>query len=185
MHFGKTETYINSYLVAGRYSSPKSLDQPNTSHSHLLGSFTIFNMRFSAIVALVTSVALVSATPSPAVAASSLVARSGDGSIELTKRSGCGSTGPLGDGHFIWWITAPCTPGTQKTCQVTDKTGCLPGETSKIGSVEVDNPDDTTQIAKKSGTNTLPFTCPPGGQVRCQANFNDNDDGPSYSLRVF
>ncbi|KAH9851986.1 hypothetical protein C2E23DRAFT_828538 [Lenzites betulinus] len=141
-------------------------------------------MRFSAILALVTSLALVSATPSPA-ADSSLVARSGDGSIELAKRSGCGSTGPLGDGHFIWWITASCTPGTQKTCQVTDKTGCLPGDTSKIGSVEVDNPDDTTQIAKKSGTNTLPFTCPPGGQVRCQANFNDNDDGPSYSLRVF
>ncbi|KAI0630457.1 hypothetical protein C8Q77DRAFT_1075151 [Trametes polyzona] len=136
-------------------------------------------MRFSTVFAFVASAALVSATPS------SLVARSGDGSVELAKRSGCGSTGPLGEGHFLWWITAPCKAGTQMTCQVTDKTGCVPGDTSKIGSVEVDNPDDTQQIAKKSGTNTLPFTCPPGGQVRCQANFNDNDDGPGYSLRVF
>ncbi|KAI0630451.1 hypothetical protein C8Q77DRAFT_1160039 [Trametes polyzona] len=134
-------------------------------------------MRFSTVFAFVASAALVSATPS------SLVARSGDGSVELAKRSGCGSTGPLGEGHFLWWITAPCKAGTQMTCQVTDKTGCVPGDTSKIGSVEVDNPDDTQQIAKKSGTNTLPFTCPPGGQVRCQANFNDNDDGPGYSLR--
>ncbi|KAI0630459.1 hypothetical protein C8Q77DRAFT_1075154 [Trametes polyzona] len=93
-------------------------------------------MRCSTFLAVLTSAAIVSATPSPADA--SLVARSGDGSIALAKRSGCGSTGPLGDGHFIWWITASCTPGTQKTCQVTDKTGCLPGDTSKIGSVEVD-----------------------------------------------
>lgn len=71
-------------------------------------------MRFSTIFALVTSAALVSATPSPAPADASLVARSGDGSISLAKRSGCGSTGPLGDGHFIWWITASCTPGESK-----------------------------------------------------------------------
>ncbi|KAI0668026.1 hypothetical protein C8Q78DRAFT_1099004, partial [Trametes maxima] len=32
-------------------------------------------------------------------------------------------------------------------------------------------------------TNTVTFVCPSGGQVRCQANFNDNDDGPGYSLR--
>lgn len=64
-------------------------------------------MRFSTIVALVASVGLAAATPS------SLVARSGDGSVEIAKRSGCGSTGPLGTGHFKWWITTSCTPGTQ------------------------------------------------------------------------
>ena len=64
-------------------------------------------MRFSAIVALIASAGLVAATPG------SLVARSGDGSVELAKRSGCGSTGPLGTGHYIWWITAPCKAGTQ------------------------------------------------------------------------
>ncbi|KAI0364563.1 hypothetical protein BV20DRAFT_831265 [Pilatotrama ljubarskyi] len=138
-------------------------------------------MHFSTILALVTSVAVASATPSPA--GNPLVARAGG--VEVAKRSGCGSTGPLGTGHFEWWITASCTPGTQMTCQATDASGCVPGDTSKIGSMEVDNPDDTTQIAKQSGTNTLPFTCPPGGQIRCQANFNDNDDGPNYSLRVF
>ena len=64
-------------------------------------------MRFSTIVALVASVGLVAATPS------SLVARSGDGNVEIAKRSGCGSVGPLGTGHFKWWITTSCTPGTQ------------------------------------------------------------------------
>ncbi|KAI0672677.1 hypothetical protein C8Q78DRAFT_672889 [Trametes maxima] len=141
-------------------------------------------MRFSTIVALVTSAALVSATPYPE-SDGTLIARAADGNVGLAKRSGCGSTGPLGDGHYIWWIDVSCKPGDQKTCQVTDKTGCLPGDTSKIGSVEVDDINDTNQIAKKSGTNTVPFTCPAGGKIRCQANFNDNDDGPSYSLRVF
>ncbi|KAI0820251.1 hypothetical protein BC628DRAFT_912382 [Trametes gibbosa] len=139
-------------------------------------------MHCFSILALITSLAVVSATPSP-VADSSLVAHSGDGSIELTKLSGCGSVGPLGTGHFIWFITVSCTPGAQQTCQVTDKSGCVPGKTNKIGSVEVDDPNDTVQIAKKSGTNTLPFICPSGGQVRCQANFNDSNDGPNYSLR--
>ncbi|KAL7280282.1 hypothetical protein ACG7TL_005195 [Trametes sanguinea] len=162
-------------------------------------------MRFSTIVALVATAGLVAATPSPA-AGSSLVARAGDGSVELAKRSGCGSTGPLGTGHFKWWIVVSCTPGAEMTCQATDASGCVPGDTKHIGSMEVDvsiamvaeqasladtnmffaisqDPNDTVNIAKASNTNTLPFTCPSGGQVRCEANFNDNDDGPGYSLR--
>ncbi|KAI0323666.1 hypothetical protein GY45DRAFT_1264210 [Cubamyces sp. BRFM 1775] len=134
-------------------------------------------MRFSTIVALIASIGLVAASPS------SLVARSGDGSVEIAKRSGCGSTGPLGTGHFKWWITTSCTPGTQMTCQATDASGCVPGDASHIGSMEVDDPNDTFNVAKASNTNTLPFTCPQGGQIRCEANFNDNDDGPGYSLR--
>ncbi|KAI0331610.1 hypothetical protein GY45DRAFT_1321932 [Cubamyces sp. BRFM 1775] len=51
--------------------------------------------------------------------------------------------------------------------------------------MEVDDPNDTVNIAKVDNTNTLPFTCPQGGQIRCEANFNDNNDGPGYSLRVF
>ncbi|KAI0761536.1 hypothetical protein BD413DRAFT_243752 [Trametes elegans] len=45
------------------------------------------------------------------------------------------------------------------------------------------NPDNTVQIANKHNTNTLSFMCPPEGKVRCQANLNNDDDGPSYSLR--
>jgi len=101
------------------------------------------------------------------------------------ENSGCGSTGPLGDGHFVWYITVSCTPSAQMTCQVTDATGCIPGNPDHIGSVEVDDTNDTVQYAKASNTNTLPFTCPAGGQIRCQANFNDSNDGPGYSLRVF
>lgn len=54
---------------------------------------------------------------------------------------------------------------------------------NRVLTEEPQNPDDTQQIAKKSNTNSVPFICPAGGQVRCQANFNDNDDGPNYSLR--
>ncbi|KAI9067898.1 hypothetical protein FKP32DRAFT_1562694 [Trametes sanguinea] len=139
-------------------------------------------MRFSTIVALVASAGLVAATPSPA-ASSALIARAGDGSVELAKRSGCGSTGPLGTGHFKWWIVVSCSPGAELTCQATDASGCVPGDASHIGSMEVDDPNDTINIARGDNTNTLPFTCPSGGQVRCEANFNDNDDGPGYSLR--
>ncbi|KAI0676168.1 hypothetical protein C8Q78DRAFT_373179 [Trametes maxima] len=141
-------------------------------------------MRFSTLLTLAASLAAVSATPAPAPS-SALVARSGDGFTEIAKRSGCGSSGPLGTGHFVWFIDVSCTPGAQKSCQATDATGCLPGNPNKIGSMEVDDPNDTFQIAKKSNTNTVTFICPSGGQVRCQANFNDNDDGPGYSLRVF
>ena len=45
------------------------------------------------------------------------------------------------------------------------------------------DPNDTVQYAKVSNTNAVVFICPSGGQIRCQANFNDNYDGPNYSLR--
>eukprot|EP00753_Platysulcus_tardus_P019954 PLAT7657.1.p2 GENE.PLAT7657.1~~PLAT7657.1.p2 ORF type:complete len:152 (+),score=6.24 PLAT7657.1:46-456(+) len=102
----------------------------------------------------------------------------------IEARSGCGSTGPLGDGHYIWWITVGCNSGGQYKCQAMGADGCLPGQTKHIGSMEVDDPNDTTQYAKQSNTNSVTFTCPSGGQIRCQANFNDNNDGPNYSLRV-
>ncbi|KAI0669333.1 hypothetical protein C8Q78DRAFT_946364, partial [Trametes maxima] len=140
-------------------------------------------MSFSTtLVAVAASIVLASAMPSAALS-STLVARSGDSSVEVAKRSGCGSTGPLGDGHFEWFIVTDCTPGAPMTCQATDASGCEPGRTNKIGSMEVDDPNDTFQVAKKSKTNTLPFVCPAGGEVRCQANFNDRNDGPNYSLR--
>ncbi|KAI0640702.1 hypothetical protein C8Q79DRAFT_1014924 [Trametes meyenii] len=139
-------------------------------------------MRFSALLTFIACVAVVSATPSPAPG-TVLVARSGDGGAQIAKRSGCGSTGPLGTGHFKWFIVTSCRPGAHMTCQATDASGCVPGKVNKIGSMEVDDPDDTFQVAKKDNTNTLPFVCPSGGQIRCEANFNDNNDGPNYSLR--
>ncbi|KAI0746453.1 hypothetical protein C8Q80DRAFT_772018 [Daedaleopsis nitida] len=142
-------------------------------------------MRFSTVLALVASVAVASATPSPAPD-TELVVRSGDGNVSLTRRSGCGSTGPLGLGHYKWYIVRSCTPGVDTWCQATDATGCVPGVTNKIGSMEVNNLDGTINYARRAnGANTVPFNCPPIGRVRCQANFNDRDDGPSYSLRMF
>ncbi|EPQ56154.1 hypothetical protein GLOTRDRAFT_92697 [Gloeophyllum trabeum ATCC 11539] len=114
----------------------------------------------------------------------------------IEARSGCGSSGPLGDGHYEWWGHLPpkslcAIPdylslflGQRYNCQAMDASGCEPGQVNHIGSMEVDDPNDTTQYAKQGGTNSVGFTCPAGGQVRCQANFNDNDDGPGYSLRV-
>lgn len=49
--------------------------------------------------------------------------------------------------------------------------------------IVLQDPNDTVQFAKKSNTNSVTFVCPSAGQVRCQANFNDSDDGPGYSLR--
>ncbi|KAI0653568.1 hypothetical protein C8Q70DRAFT_937590 [Cubamyces menziesii] len=112
---------------------------------------------------------------------------SGDGEepIVLTSQSGCGSVGPLGPGHYKWYIVVSCNPGSSYTCQATDASGCVPGDAKHIGSMEVDDPNDTFQVAFKRNTNTLPFVCPSVGQIRCEANFNDNYDGPNYSLRDF
>ena len=95
-------------------------------------------------------------------------------------------------------------PSLTSTCQATDASGCVPGDAKHIGSMEVDvgqllapgptglysyevsrfqDPNDTFQVAFKRNTNTLPFVCPSVGQIRCEANFNDNYDGPNYSLR--
>ncbi|KAI0742562.1 hypothetical protein C8Q80DRAFT_914358 [Daedaleopsis nitida] len=138
-------------------------------------------MRFSTVLALVASVAVASATPAP-ISETDLVARSGDGTASLTRRSGCGSTGPLGDGHYKWYITHYCSPGTHLYCQVLDASGCNLAGTRQIGSMEVDS--DGVTIIQESNVNQLPFICPQSGQVQCQANFNDRNDGPNYSLRV-
>ena len=45
------------------------------------------------------------------------------------------------------------------------------------------DPNDTVQYAVGMYTSSVPFICPASGQVRCEANFNDNNDGPNYSLR--
>ncbi|KAI0362234.1 hypothetical protein OH77DRAFT_32549 [Trametes cingulata] len=143
-------------------------------------------MRFSTILAFLASVGLVAASPyATPQSGNALVARAAEGNVTLSKRSGCGSVGPLGTGHFKWWIVVSCTPGAEMTCQATDASGCVPGDASHIGSMEVDDPNDTFNVARGTNTNTLPFTCPSGGQIRCEANFNDNDDSPNYSLRVF
>ncbi|KAH9893616.1 hypothetical protein C8Q73DRAFT_666280 [Cubamyces lactineus] len=146
-------------------------------------------MRFSTIFAFIASIGVISATPTPNN--TTIVAFGGEnGEVNLGTESGCGSIGPLGPGHYIWWIVVGCTPGAQifgmdyRTCQATDATGCLPGQAKHIGSMEVDDPNDTFQVAFRKNTNTLPFVCPSIGQIRCEANFNENSDGPNYSLRV-
>lgn len=53
----------------------------------------------------------------------------------------------------------------------------------RVMRIAFQDPNDTVQFAKKSNTNSVTFVCPSAGQVRCQANFNDSDDGPGYSLR--
>ncbi|KAI0826160.1 hypothetical protein BC629DRAFT_1453598 [Irpex lacteus] len=136
-------------------------------------------MSFTRLLTAVLSAALISGATALATGQGH-VARS----VDLAARAGCGSSGPLGTGHFEWFIDVGCTPGAQLRCQAMDASGCEPGKTNKIGSLEVDDPNDTFQVAKQSHTNSLSFVCPSGGQVRCQANFEDNDDGPGYSLRV-
>ncbi|KAJ8453497.1 hypothetical protein ONZ51_g13564 [Trametes cubensis] len=140
-------------------------------------------MRFSTIIALAASIGLVAANPTPETNKAVTAFAGPSGEVSLSTESGCGSVGPLGSGHYIWWIVVGCNPGAQLNCQATDATGCLPGNAKHIGSMEVDDPNDTYQIASKRNTNTVQFVCPSGGQIRCQANFNDNNDGPNYSLR--
>ena len=69
-------------------------------------------MHFSTILALVaTSVGLAVAAPSADAAVPLLYG--GDGDVVLSKESGCGSTGPLGPGHYKWWIVVSCNPGAR------------------------------------------------------------------------
>ncbi|CDO69716.1 hypothetical protein BN946_scf184851.g104 [Trametes cinnabarina] len=140
-------------------------------------------MRFSTLLAFAASVGLALAVPSTVEVPALHGGLNED--TTLTAQSGCGSSGPLGTGHYVWYIVVGCTPGDNYTCEVTDSTGCLPGNPDHIGSVEVDDPNDTYTIASEKNTNQVPFVCPAAGQARCQANFNDSDDGPGYSLRVF
>lgn len=67
--------------------------------------------RVTAVLAAVMAalfIGSVGAMPGPTEVS---VVHSGDGSVSLTKQSGCGSTGPLGTGHFKWYIVASCNPG--------------------------------------------------------------------------
>ena len=54
------------------------------------------------------SVGFVAATPTAGEIA---IAHPADDSTALNKRSGCGSSGPLGDGHYEWYINVSCSPG--------------------------------------------------------------------------
>jgi hypothetical protein len=131
-------------------------------------------MQLSLIASVVSLAMFVNANPTPVRAHA----------VDLNKRSGCGSSGPLNTGHFKIFITTECTAGESFVCKAMDASGCVPGEAKHIGSMEVDDPNDTTQFATESHTNAVGFQCPAGGQIRCQVNFEDNDDGPQYSLRV-
>ncbi|KAI0750191.1 hypothetical protein C8Q80DRAFT_1166538 [Daedaleopsis nitida] len=159
-----------------------SLGQFNQSATPLIASSPAF------------SPSLAVATPAPAAdsaAIPALMAYGGSAEAHaeptavLSTQSGCGSTGPLGPGHYIWWIVVGCNAGQRYTCQATDATGCIPGDRSHIGSIEVDDPNDTFQVASARDANSVDFTCPSIGQVRCEVNFNENSHGPNYSLRVF
>ncbi|KAL7280287.1 hypothetical protein ACG7TL_005200 [Trametes sanguinea] len=141
-------------------------------------------MRFTALLAFVTAVSVAVATPA---AHDAPVAHAGtpESPVTLTAQSGCGSIGPLGNGHWVWWITVSCTPGGHYTCQATDKTGCIPGNVANIANMQVDDPNDTYTVASADDANAVAFVCPSIGEVRCQSTFKENDDSPNYSLRVF
>ena len=69
-------------------------------------------MHFSTILALIASIGVVTATPTPNN--TTIIAFGGEnGEVALSTESGCGSIGPLGPGHYIWWIVVGCTPGAQ------------------------------------------------------------------------
>ena len=34
-------------------------------------------------------------------------------SVALSTESGCGSVGPLGSGHYVWYIVVGCSPGAE------------------------------------------------------------------------
>ncbi|KAI0753131.1 hypothetical protein C8Q80DRAFT_1150200 [Daedaleopsis nitida] len=142
-------------------------------------------MRFSTVLALVASVAVASATPSSAPG-TDFVSRSGDDSSSLTRRAGCGATGPFGKGHYEWYLITSCKPGAAEWCQATDKTGCTAGNNIGIGSVQVLSSDGKVTYEKgKNAVGALKFTCPSNGKIRCQVNLNSDNDGPNYGLRVY
>ncbi|KAJ8453498.1 hypothetical protein ONZ51_g13563 [Trametes cubensis] len=70
-------------------------------------------MRFSTIVALVASIGLVSATPTPEVSKAVTAFAGPTGDVALSTESGCGSVGPLGSGHYVWYIVVGCSPGAE------------------------------------------------------------------------
>ncbi|EIW59951.1 uncharacterized protein TRAVEDRAFT_47247 [Trametes versicolor FP-101664 SS1] len=141
-------------------------------------------MRFSAILALISSIGFVMASPAPAEGPVYAV-HGGDAATVPTPESGCGSYGPLGNSSSIWYIVRTCTPGARMSCQATDHNGCVPGDTTHINSLEVDDPNDTFNVAKGTHVNTVVFNCPEGGQVRCQVDLDSKSQAPNYSLRTF
>lgn len=68
-------------------------------------------MHVSAILSLAAAIGFVVATPSPAVIVPDV--HGGNGEVVLHTESGCGSSGPLGNGHFIWFIVVGCSPGAE------------------------------------------------------------------------
>ena len=67
-------------------------------------------MQFTTLLAFaLASVGLSYATAIAADSEYIPVAYAADASI--AKRAGCGSSGPLGDGHYEWYIVVSCTPG--------------------------------------------------------------------------
>ncbi|KAJ3010912.1 hypothetical protein NUW54_g2338 [Trametes sanguinea] len=147
-------------------------------------------MRFTALLAFVAAISVAAATPA-ALDVPVAYAGTPDAPVSLSTQSGCGSTGPsvmaTTSGTLSWTARRVVTRNTalHSTCQATDATGCVGGDVSHIGSMEVDDPNDTFNVASGTKTNAVRFVCPSIGQVRCEANFNDNYDGPNYSLRVF
>ncbi|KAI0630456.1 hypothetical protein C8Q77DRAFT_1231076 [Trametes polyzona] len=142
-------------------------------------------MHFSFLFAFVAaSIGAVVATPTPAEP--DLTAHGGpNGEATLTTQAGCGAVGPLTGPASIWWIVRTCKPGARMICQATDQTGCIPGSPVHISSLEVDDPNDTFNIAFAPHTNTLPFICPAAGAARCQVHFDGANVGKNYGLRVF
>lgn len=70
-------------------------------------------MRFSTVIALAASIGLVAANPTPETSKAVTAFAGPSGEVSLTTQSGCGSVGPLGSGHYIWWIVVGCNPGAQ------------------------------------------------------------------------
>lgn len=68
-------------------------------------------MQFTALFAYVLAAASIGSVVATPTASEPVPFYSGDDSVSLAKRSGCGSSGPLGDGHYVWYIVVGCTPG--------------------------------------------------------------------------
>lgn len=77
-------------------------------------------MLIASILLLATSFGFSAVTASPtdapagfAGAADVISSPLPNSTIGRRQSSGCGSVGPLGTGHYIWYITSTCTSGTE------------------------------------------------------------------------
>ncbi|KAH9893615.1 hypothetical protein C8Q73DRAFT_666279 [Cubamyces lactineus] len=159
-------------------------------------------MRFSPLLSILVAIGSVIATAVNSDITPAVYNGDGEEPVVLTSQSGCGSVGPLGPGHYKWYIVASCNPDLKLPSLTTararqlmradvsqEKQSILDLWKStwvnfRYRGYDSNDPDDTFQVAFKKNTNTLPFVCPSVGQIRCEANFNENSDGPNYSLRV-